>query len=77
MSSDSDVQSVVSSSESSDGDIENMILDQPMYYVLNQFLVTDDGKNIATCIDNLSKDIVRLTKELSDIKRVISDKLEH
>lgn len=62
--SESDTSSVMSSS--SDGsNIEHLILDQPMYYVMNQFLVTDDGINIATCVENL-------TKELNDIKKMMA-----
>lgn len=59
--SESDASSVVSS----ESEIENLILDQPMYYVLNQFLVTDDGKNVATCLQ-------ALTKEVKDLKNLLS-----
>ncbi len=59
--SNSDASSVASS----DSDIENLILDQPMYYVLNQFLMTDDGKNVATCLQ-------ALTKEVKDLKTLVS-----
>lgn len=59
--SDSDVSSVTSS----DDDIGNMIMDQPIYHVLNQFLVTDDGVNVATCIENLTKEVSELRKLMS------------
>lgn len=58
-------ESDASSIASSESDIENLILDQPIYYVLNQFLVTDDGKNVATCIQ-------ALTKEVKDLKNLLS-----
>jgi hypothetical protein len=60
---DSDASSTVSSSNLSD--VENLIYDQPMYYVLNQFLMTEDGTNIATCIQEL-------TKEVKDLKKIVS-----
>jgi hypothetical protein len=54
-----------SSSVASSDDVENMILDQPIYYVLNQFLVTDDGKNVATCIQELTKEVKELRKTIA------------
>jgi hypothetical protein len=60
--SDNDASSVSSSNLS---DVENLIYDQPMYYVLNQFLVTEDGTNIATCIQEL-------TKEVKELKKIVS-----
>jgi hypothetical protein len=54
-----------SSVSSCESDVENMILDQPIYYVLNQFLVTEEGKNVATCLDDL-------TKEIRDHKKVVT-----
>ena len=59
--SESDASSILSD----ESDIENAILDQPMYYVLSQFLVTDEGKNVATCIQ-------ALTKEVKDLKNLLS-----
>lgn len=60
--SQSDVSSVTSASEV---DVEDMILDQPIYYVLNQFLTTDDGVNVATCLQDLAKEVKELRKTLS------------
>lgn len=57
----SDANSEVSSTES---DVENMILDQPIYYVLNQFLVTEDGKNVATCLEELTKELRELNSSV-------------
>ena len=57
MSSFSDDASSVSSGNS---DIENLICDQPIYYVLNQFLCTEDGKNITTIIQELTSDVKKL-----------------
>lgn len=60
--SQSDATSVTTSS---DVDVEDMILDQPIYYVLNQFLTTDDGVNVATCLHDLAKEVKELRKTLS------------
>lgn len=58
----SDTSSVTSGSSA---DVEDMILDQPIYYVLNQFLVTEDGTNVATCIQNLTKEVKELRKVIA------------
>lgn len=57
--------SVSGSSAASDVDIEDMVLDQPMYYVLNQFLTTEDGVNVATCLQELTKEVKELRKVIS------------
>ena len=60
----SDTSSIVSSESD---DVENIILDQPMYYVLNQFLSTDDGKSIATCVSELTEEISKLREVLTSL----------
>jgi hypothetical protein len=55
---DSEVSSLsVSASESESsqdkGSCSDMVLSNPMYYVLGQFLETADGKNIATILNEL------------------------
>ena len=53
-----------SDSGSSKGEnLENMVLEEPMYYVLGQYLETEDGKNIATILQELVNEI-RSVKEL-------------
>lgn len=42
-----------------------MVLEEPMYHVLNQFFITDEGKNIATILDEL-------VTELRDIKKKLT-----
>lgn len=56
MSSISDASSVTSG----DSAIENLIYDQPMYYVLNQFLCTEDGKNVTTVLQELTSEVKKL-----------------
>ena len=54
------------SSEASNADPAlDMVLEEPMYYVLSQFLLTDDQKNIATILQEL-------VAELKDIKAVLA-----
>lgn len=36
------------------------ILNEPMYYILMQFLVAEDGKNIATILSELATELKRL-----------------
>lgn len=67
--SQSDATSVTSSN---DVDVEDMILDQPIYYVLNQFLTTDDGVNVATCIQDLAKEVKELRKTISSFLKAQS-----
>jgi hypothetical protein len=57
--------SVSGSSDASDVDVEDMILDQPIYYVLSQFLVTEEGNNVATCLQELTKEVKELRKVIS------------
>lgn len=51
------VSSVGSSSASSSTAIEDIVNEEPMYYVLTQFLETPEGKNIATCIEHLTSEV--------------------
>lgn len=53
----SDDDSNSSTGESSTDNLEN----EPMYHILMQYLITEDGRNIAVCVDEL-------TKEMRDIK---------
>jgi|APGre2960657423_1045063.scaffolds.fasta_scaffold11228_2 hypothetical protein len=37
--------------------IEAMILEDPMYYILNNLFETPSGKNIASCVEELCEEI--------------------
>ena len=55
------------SDSSDDEHINDIILDEPMFYILTQFLETKDGKNIATVLADLTTEIrsLRLAVEAS------------
>ena len=58
-------------SDSSDEEhINDIILDEPMFYILTQFLETKDGKNIATILDELTTELraFRLMMQSSSAK---------
>lgn len=61
---DSDSDSYIENEKSKE-EIEQMVLEEPMYYVLNQFFITNEGKNIATILDEL-------VTELRDIKKKLT-----
>lgn len=61
---DSDSDSYIENEKSKE-EIEQMVLEEPMYHVLNQFFITDEGKNIATILDEL-------VTELRDIKKKLT-----
>lgn len=48
-------------SNHSSGDSLDNLENEPMYHILMQYLITEDGRNIAVCVDEL-------TKEMRDIK---------
>jgi len=58
------------SSIGSDSDIDEIVLSHPMYHILNQFLRTDDGTNIATCVQELTTAL----KELKQLMSIIPSK---
>lgn len=48
-------------SDTSDSEhINDIVLDEPMFYILTQFLETRDGRNIATVLDELCSEIKAL-----------------
>ena len=58
----------MSTDNSSDDErINDIILDEPMFYILTQFFETKDGKNITTVLENLVSEIklLRLTLQAS------------
>ena len=64
---DSDSDSVVSSSASAK--IKDLIEEEPMYYVLGQFLMTDNGKNIATIMQEITSELRNLSSEIHSLKK--------
>lgn len=54
--------SVSDTNSDSGSDISNIeeILNEPMYYILMQFLVAENGKNIATILSELATELKRL-----------------
>ncbi len=67
----SDASSIPSESESA-GDrdkVEDIVLEEPIFYVLSQFLETDDNKNIATVLQEL-------TAELREMKTLFARYLQ-
>lgn len=53
----SDASSTLSSDEDQ---IHDIVADEPLYYVLMQFLMTEDGKNIATVLSELTSEVKHL-----------------
>lgn len=54
-----------SDTESVSEQIQDVVLDEPMFYILTQFLETKDGKNIATVLDELKTELHALRVMLS------------
>jgi len=59
--------SSTASETSSKETVERVLLEEPMYYVLTQFLESENGKNIATILEDL-------VKEIRDLKMLLSSK---
>lgn len=53
------------SDSSEDENIQDILLDEPMYYILTQFLETKNGKNIATVLDELTAELRSLRVTIS------------
>ena len=51
-----------SDNESSNSSVEDLLRDEPMYYVLGQFLMADNDKNIAMVLQDIAKEL-RLIRE--------------
>lgn len=59
-----DMNSTSSSETSSEGHIEDIVQDEPMYYVLGQFLAAPDGKNVVQVLQEMVKEIRSLREEI-------------
>lgn len=62
----------ISSDNGSRDEVENMILDEPMYYILSQFFETEDHKNIATLLQELIHELRELRKTVTSSPKASS-----
>lgn len=63
-----DMSDISSEQVDSNNEVENMILDEPMYYILSQFFETEDHKNIATLLQELIQELRELRKTVPSSK---------
>jgi hypothetical protein len=61
---DSDSEGSIDSEEFNHQDAEDIALEDPMYYILEKYLVNEEGENIATVLTNLVKQITMLREAL-------------
>jgi hypothetical protein len=61
----SDHSSIPSDSDDEVHNVEDLVTNEPMFYVLGQFLETQDGKNVATLLQELTNEIRRVANLLS------------
>lgn len=60
-------------SDTSDSEqINDIVLDEPMFYILTQFLETKDGKNITTVLDEIREELKELRLMLASSLRSTS-----
>lgn len=52
------------SEDSGSTDIDEILENEPMYYVLGQFLETAEGKNVAVCLEALTAELRALRKSV-------------
>ena len=57
-----------SSSPGSESDIADILQQEPMYYVLSQFLETPTNKNIACVLEELVTEVKGLRTELASFR---------
>ena len=71
-SSASSLRSSLEESESGSEDIENIeatVLEEPMYYILARYLETENGKNIATILEELVKEMRAMREAFTSMKK--------
>jgi hypothetical protein len=68
----SETASVISSLTEDEERIAEVIANDRMYYVLAQFLETDDNKNIATVLGEIATELKLLRQALEAAKRADS-----
>jgi|APGre2960657444_1045066.scaffolds.fasta_scaffold541939_1 hypothetical protein len=66
---DSDSEGTLSSENSLQETPEEVALEDPMYYILGQYLENDKGENIATILSNLVKELTLLRVTIENAKR--------
>lgn len=64
----SDRNSVLSSLSEEEDHIVDMVANERMYYVLSQFLETEDNKNIATVLADIVAELKELRNAIERIK---------
>jgi len=52
--------------------MENLVLEEPLYYILNGLLETQSGKNLASCVEDLTDEIRAIRALLEVIARRLS-----
>lgn len=70
-SSASSLRSSLEESEPSSGDLENIeatVLEEPMYYILARYLETENGKNIATVLEELVQELRAVRQAITSLK---------
>lgn len=75
--SDSELSSIVSDTdtESTNSELDAAVEDiqnDPLFLMLGQFLETESGKNVATCIDDLTQEIRAHTDVMAKLLSKIS-----
>lgn len=67
------MQSIDSGSDSGSTNIEDILEQEPMYFVLGKFLETADGKNIATILQELIVEMKKLRETVAALKPLASE----
>lgn len=65
----SDHNSVISSLSEEEDHIVEMVANERMYYVLSQFLETEDNKNIAMVLADIVSELKELRKAVEALKQ--------
>ena len=68
----SSLRSSLEESESGSEDLENIeatVLEEPMYYILARYLETENGKNIATVLDELVQELRAVREAITSAKK--------
>jgi hypothetical protein len=55
--------------EDGEDDIKNMIEDMSLYHILSNFLVDDEGNNIATSLSNIAVELHKLNKNIKSFRK--------
>jgi hypothetical protein len=70
----SDAGSVISRLSDEDDRIAEMLANERMYYVLSQFLETDDNKNVASIMEDICKELKSLRSVLETLVKAFATK---